>query len=172
MNNNDTGLLLHKKDIELHRRWFKQMTQLLGVNVLYRAPRDSKQFDVHGELDANYYEPEVVACIFDEHPTVQTTKKLGWNHERGESKPIIHVPYDLEKLQDGALFIIPSPTDRGTGRVFKVTKMSTTFIYPASIACELGPVLRSEVEKSQVTDFAATTMNVMIEERDEEDEGE
>ena len=81
MENLDTGLLLSKKDIELHRKWFVEMTRLLGINVLYRAPRESKNYDLHGELDSKYYEPQVVGVIFQEHVDQKTMKKLGWNAE-------------------------------------------------------------------------------------------
>lgn len=77
MENKDTGLLLPKQDIELFRTWFKDMTMLHGVNVLYRAPKDSKEYDLHGELDARYYPAEVVRCIYNEHTDQKTMKKLG-----------------------------------------------------------------------------------------------
>lgn len=76
MKNTDTGLLLNKKDISLHRTWFEQMTKLLGLNVIYRSPKDSKQYDSYGELDTLYNPPEIVGCIYDDHPTQQTMKKL------------------------------------------------------------------------------------------------
>ena len=56
---------------------------------------------------------------------------------------MIHVPYDLHDLQKGALFIVPSAIDRAKGRVFRVERMSTTTMFPASIACEIAPVLDS-----------------------------
>ena len=118
MDNKDTGILLHKGDIELHRKWFKQMVKLIGLNVIYRAPRESKQYDTWGELDTAYYEPIVVGCIYQDHPDQKTAKKMGWNAELGENSVLIVVPYDLPKLQDGALFIIPSGLDNSQGRVF------------------------------------------------------
>lgn len=77
MENKDTGLLLPKQDLELFRMWFKQMTDLLGIKVLYRAPRDSKEYDLHGELDARYYPSRVVGAIYNEHTDQKTMKKLG-----------------------------------------------------------------------------------------------
>lgn len=35
------GLLLNK-DIKLHRRWFNELVKLLGIQVVYRAPRKDK----------------------------------------------------------------------------------------------------------------------------------
>lgn len=168
MENRDTGILLNKKNIELNRFYFKQALRLYGINVLYRAPRkDQKQYDIHGELDAKYTEPIVVGCIYNEHTDQKTMKKLGWNAEREETTPVIHVPYDIPNLEAGCLFEIPSGLDNAKARVFKVIDMSTIAIYPASIACKLGPMLKSEVEPSQIQDFQKTDFNVLNEEEDD-----
>lgn len=168
MEDRDTGLLLNKKNIELNRFYFKQALKLYGINVLYRAPRkDQKQYDLHGELDALYTEPIVVACIYNEHTDQKTMKKLGWNAERHESTPVIHVPYDTPNLEAGCLFEIPSGLDNSKARVFKVIDMSSIPVYPASIACKLGPMMQNELEHSQLIDFNKTDFNVLREEEDE-----
>lgn len=53
------------------------MTKLLGINCIYKAPKQPKDFDSHGDLDAKYYEPMLVGCIFQEHPDQKTMKKMG-----------------------------------------------------------------------------------------------
>lgn len=161
------GILIKKSDIELHRKYFKEMTKLLGIQVLYRAPRDSKNWNTYGELDTLYYEPVVVGCIFDEHPTIWTMKKLGWNTEQSESTSIIHVPYDLEKLQVGSLFIIPDTLNPKQGRLFRVSRMSTSFIYPASIACEIAPEYENTFQKSNY-EYKHETFNLLNTEEDED----
>ena len=70
------GLLL-TGNITLHRQWFKEMCKLIGIKVIYRAPRPDKHYTTYTEIDANYECPMVVGCIFDEHPEQQTLKKLG-----------------------------------------------------------------------------------------------
>ena len=155
MENKDTGLLLNKQDIELHRFYFEETVRLLGINVLYRAPRkEHKEYSLQGELhekiDALYTEPIVVGCIFNEHTDQKTMRKLGWNVERDEITPVIHVPYNVPDLQAGCLFEIPSGLDNAKARVFKVIDMSNIAVYPASIACKLGPVLKSDFERSNV----------------------
>ena len=168
MENKDTGLLLNANNIKLNRFYFKQTVRLIGINVLYRTPRkESKRYDLHGELDALYNEPVVVGCIFNDHTDQKTMKKLGWNAEREETTPVIHVPYDLQGLEAGCLFIIPSGLDHAEGRVFKVLDMSNIAVYPASIACKLGPVLKSEFENSQLHDFHQTDFN-LLESEDED----
>ena len=151
MEQKDTGILLNKQDVELQRLWFKEMTSLLGIQVLYYAPKPDIQWDGYGDLLSYYYAPSVVGCIFDEHPNPKTTKKLGWNTDREENASIIHVPYDLEGLQDGALLAIPSSIDNGKARVFRVIDMSTEFIYPASIACKIAPQYTNKFNESQLT---------------------
>ena len=133
------GTLLHGSDIKLHRRWFEEMAKLLGVRVIYRAPREDKHWTTYGEIESNYYEPILINCIFEEHPNQWTMKKLGWDHELQENQSIISVGYDTPKLQVGSLFIVPSSLDNTSGRVFRVTAMSTTMIYPSSITCRLAP---------------------------------
>ena len=169
MDNRDTGLLLNKKNIQLNRFHFKQMVKLLGINVLYRAPRpEAKSHDLHGELDSLYYEPIVVGCIYNEHTEQKTMKKLGWNAEREETTPVIHVQYDLPGLQAGALFIIPSGLDNAEGRVFKVLDMSYVPVYPASIACKLGPVMKNDFQRSQREDFTQQNMNLLDFDKEED----
>lgn len=162
MENIDTGLLLHKQDIELHRKWFKEMCRLIGINVLHRSPKEgAKDWNIHGELDAKYNAPVLVSVIFDEHPTIWTMKKLGWNAEQDDKVSIIHVPYDLAGLQAGSLFIIPSGIDNSVGRVFRVTRMSTIQVYPASVTCEIAPEWESTQEKSEIEDFSDSDFNVL-----------
>lgn len=162
MENRDTGLLLNKKDIELHRKWFEEMTKLIGINVLYRSPKEPyKNWNLHGELDAHYNAPVLEGVIFDEHPTIWTMKKLGWAVEQQEQMSIIHVRYDLPGLQAGALFVIPSGIDNSEGRVFRVVRMSGIQVYPASIACEIAPEWESTQEKSEIEDFSQTDFNVL-----------
>jgi len=162
MENKDTGLLVVKKDIELQRRYFKEMCRLLGMNVLYRSPIDSKKtWTIHGELDSYYNQPESISCIYEEHPQIKTMKKLGWDAELSEEMSIIHVPYDLKGLQYGALFIIPSPYEDNVGRVFRVVKMSTIQVYPASVSCQIAPEWTNTSDPTKVTDFSNTDFNLL-----------
>ena len=44
--------------------------------------------------------------------------------------------------------------------------MTNSPIYPASIACELGPVLNNECEQTQVHDFKQSDFNLLNDEED------
>lgn len=133
------GLLLNQKDILLQRKYFEEMCQMIGVKVIHRAPRAGKSYTTYSEIDSNYFEPEVVGCIFDEHPNQRTMKKLGWNAELQPNASLISVPYDVNGLQQGSLFIIPSAFDKTKGRLFRVTEITGIMIYPCSLTCQLVP---------------------------------
>ena len=136
------------------------MTALIGINVIYRAPRPDKHYTTYSEIKANYFDPIIVGCIFDEHPTQQTLKKIGWLSELQESSSIIHVPYDLPRLQQGALFIIPSGIDCATGRLFRVSKLTNGIVYPASMTCEIVPEYENTFENNQM-DYTKTDFNLL-----------
>ena len=135
---NKYGTLLNQ-DIKLHRKYFNEMVKLLGLLVIYRSPKEDKHYTIYSEIESNYNEPMLVGCIFDEHPTQYTLRKMGWAAELQQNASFIHVPYDLPNLQQGALFVIPSGLDDGKGRLFRVVSMSNSIVYPASITCEIVP---------------------------------
>lgn len=139
------------------------MCSLIGINVVYRAPRVDKGYTTYTEFDNYFEKPEVVGCIFEEHPEQQTLKKLGWVAELQENASIIHVPYDLKGLQQGALFIVPSGLDCAEGRMFRLVKMSTIMIYPASIPCQIVPEYENTFSNTQF-EYKHTSFNLLNEE--------
>ena len=164
---NKYGMLL-TPEIKLHRKYFLEMTKLLGIKFIYKAPLPGKTFDKHGDLNANYYPGQVVFGIFQDHPDQKTLKKMGWVAELQENSSIIHVPYDLPNLQVGALFIIPSGIDKAEGRVFRVISMQNIMVYPASIACEIAPEYEDIDEPILYNDFTQSTTTLLID--NEEDD--
>lgn len=156
------GLLLNK-DIKLHRKWFDEMVRLLGIQVIYRAPRKDKHYTTYSEIDSNYQSPLLVGCIFDEHPTQQTLKKIGWISELQESSSLIHVAYDLPDIQQGALFIIPSGLDNAKGRLFRCVRLTNSIVYPASITCEIVPEYENTYENTN-NNFEHSSFNLLNEE--------
>lgn len=158
-----TGLLLHPGDIKLHRNWFIEMTRLLGINVIYRAPKPDKHYTTYTEIESNYEPACTVGCIFEEHPEQQTLKKLGWMSELQDDASIIHVPYDLAGIQQGALFIVPSGIDHAKGRLFRVTKISNIMVYPASISCQIVPEYENTFSNEQFN-YKHSSFNLLSEE--------
>lgn len=160
--NNKYGTLL-TSDIKLHRKWFKEMVKLHGINVIYRAVKPGKYWTNYAELDTNFEAPTIEGCIFDEHPTQQTLKKMGWVSELQDSSSIIHIRYDLPNIQVGCLFIIPSGLDNGQGRAFRVIRLTTGMVYPASITCELVPEYENTFSPT-LHDHTNTSFNLLEEE--------
>jgi hypothetical protein len=163
----DYGLLLNG-DIKLHRLYFKQMVKLLGINCQYMAPKNTKDYSKLGDLEASYQPAITVGCIFQEHPDQKTLKKMGWVAELQEGSSIIHVPYDLEGLQAGALFSIPSGLDTAKARLFRVINMQNIMVYPASIACELALEYIDTDEPSQIQDFKQNNFTVLVDYEDDD----
>jgi hypothetical protein len=168
MDNKDVGILLNGNNIKLHRQYFKQTIKLIGINVIYRAPMENKTWDGYGELDSSFYPPEIVGCLFTEHPNQKTLKKLGWVAELQENSSIIEVPYDLKNLQQGSLFIIPSGLDNAKGRVFKVVGMESIAVYPSTILCEIIPVYENRFDRSQLQ-HTDNDMNILLESNSDND---
>ena len=160
------GILINP-DALLHRKWFKEFVRLQGINVLYKYPLKNATYKQVGEFVADYSSPQLVGCMFEEHPSQRTTKRLGWVHELSDEASIIHLPYDTENLQEGALVIVPSAFDNTQGRVFRITKMSSvSMIYPWAISCEIVPELKNNFDKSQLS-HKKDTFNLLNEEEDE-----
>ena len=166
MEDNKYGLLLNENNIKLQRNYFKEMCKLLGIRVLYYAPRPDKHWTRYAELETNYYSPILVECIFDEHPNQYTMKKLGWDSELQENVSLISVPYDLEYLQVGALFCVPSGIDNAKGNLFRVTKMSVGMVYPSSITCEIAPEYEDTYSVEE-NDFKHSSFNLLNDEEED-----
>lgn len=158
----DYGLLINP-DIKLQRAYFKEMCRLLGIVTKYQFPLKNKQYNVQGELQSGYSPCERVACIFEENIQQNTAKLLGWNAEQLTNKILIHVPYNLHDLQVGCLFTIPSAFDNAPGRTFRVTKLYTIMIYPASVTCELVLEYETQMELSDTELFTSTNFNLLNE---------
>ena len=144
MNNQDTGILINKKNLKLQRFYFKQAVRLLGIIVNYYAPREeSKRYNGYGEFKSYFYDPFKTGIIFEEHPTVYTMRKLGWDTELQEGESLVHVPYDVPKLQTGGVIEIPSGIDDTEPRKFRILRMRTSLVYPSEIVCHIAPLFTS-----------------------------
>ena len=106
----------------------------------------------------------MIGCLFDQHPSQRTTKKLGWVAELQEGSSLIHVDYDLPHLQVGALFIVPSGLDDGKGRLFRVIRMTNSMMYPSSIVCEIIPEYEDTLTQATINDFTDNSFNLLQEE--------
>ena len=161
--NKKYGTLLNS-NIKLHRQWFREAVQMLGIWVLYRAPLPDKHWTNYTEIDANYAPPIKVGCFFHEHPDQKTLKKIGWVTELQDGASLIEVDYDLPQLQQGALFIVPGGLDNSKGRLFRVSSLTNSMVYPASITCEIVPEYEDTINQVAMNDFKASDFNLISEE--------
>ena len=159
------GILLNS-NIKLHRQYFREMCKLIGIWVLYRAPKPDKHYTTFAELESNYEPPILVGCIFHDHPDQRTLKKMGWMSELQEDSSLIEVDYDLPNLQQGALFIVPSGLDDGKGRLFKVVKMTNSIVYPSAITCEIVPEYINTFQPETAFEYTQSDFNLLNEEPD------
>lgn len=162
----DYGILL-QPNAKLQRKYFNEMVSLRGIFCKYQYPLQNKQYTTQGELSSSYSDPVKVGCIFNENVDQKTAKLLGWNAELDTSATIISVPYDLERLQVGCLFEIPSAFDGAPGRLFRVVEMYTIAIYPASVTCRLIPEYKTTVELAETQSFVNTDFNLLNQEDEE-----
>ena len=87
--------------------------------------------------------------------------------ELSESALVINFPYDTPYIETGCIVLVPSGLDNAPPRMFRIARMSTIMIYPASIACECVPEYNDVLPRSQVEDFRNSSTNVFM--RDEDD---
>ena len=161
---NEIGILYNKQKLDLQRKYFNQMLRMIGIKVIHYAPLPGKRYTTYAEIKTCFEPPVVTGCVFDEHPTQKTMKKLGWNSERQEDASLISVPYDLAHVQAGSIFALPSGIDNAEARLFRVVEMSTIMLYPASITCKLVPEWSNTVKESQIVDFKTQDFNLLREE--------
>ena len=159
--------ILNQTPVNLHRRYFEDMVKLRGVFCQYQFPLQNKQYTVQGELSSSYSEPISVGCIFNDHIDQKTAKKLGWDSELQDQMTAISVPYDLENLQIGCLFKIPSAYDSTEGRLFRVVDMSAIAMYPASITCRLVQEYESTMTLAETHVFNNSDFNLLNQEDEE-----
>lgn len=76
--------------------------------------------------------------------------------------------YDLPKLQQGALFIVPSGLDQADGRLFRVTKLTNGIVYPASITCEIIPEY-TNTHSAALADYRHRDFSLLASEEEEPD---
>ena len=159
------GDLIHR-EITLYRTWFNEMVKMHGIQVLYYATKDNKTYTTFGELKSDYEEPELIGCLFEEHPNQKTFRKLGWLSELDDGSSMIHVAYDLPNIQVGALFAVPSGLDDGKARLFRVVRMSNSIVYPASITCEIVPEYENNFKEALNYDEETGKIDLLRKEKD------
>ncbi len=134
------GLLIRGKD-NLHKKFFKEMAKLLGIEVKYRYFIDnSKHYTIHAEQRGKLSEPVDIDIIFQEYPDQKTLRQHGWFSENPDDKAYVaQVPSDLIGLQRGCYIDIPYGAKKDTYRTFRITDISSIIVHPESYYVRLAP---------------------------------
>ena len=80
---------------------------------------------------------------------------------------MVNFPYNTPDIEVGCIVMIPSGLDNAPPRMFRIARMSTIMIYPASIACECVPEFENVLPKSQVEDFRNSSTNILMRDVDD-----
>lgn len=169
MEEKDTGILIKQKNVNLQRFYFKQAVRLIGINVFYRAPRKSKKYNGYGELDTYFIDPIKVGVIFEDHPSIWTMRKLGWDSELLDGETLIHVPYDTPNLESGGMIEVPSGLDDTPPKRFRILKMRTSMVYPSEVVCHIAPLFTSTYDAT-ATNYSSNNFNLLKDKDEEEDD--
>ena len=145
--------LLTQDDSTLYRGWFKEVSKLRGFSVGYQYPLGTDK-TIHSEPNIRLSEPENIDIIFNENPTVDTLRKLGWVSELNDQKPIIaQLPFDTPHLARYARIIIPPFLEiNSRSRVFQITNMKTIIEFPDCWTVSLVPVFDSYQDDNEYID--------------------
>lgn len=143
--------LLVRQDVRIHRAYFSEMCKLIGVSVAYQYVVKS-EMTIHSEDNSFLSVPLRIDVIFDDQPSVDTLKRLGWVTELNEQQPIvINMPYNTPNLTVNARIMIESIDGTPRPRVFKVTKIESDLEYPDAYTCAIVPVVDQTYQKNQYT---------------------
>lgn len=152
------GLLI-KNDANIYKSFFKEMSKLIGIKVLYQYIIDN-DYSIHSEsVNEKLSEPIELDIIFHENPKVSTLRKLGWLSEKKDDKPyIIQVPHDTPNLRRGCQILIQADMEYSEPRRFRITEISSILEYPDSYLCKVAPEFNKEInDKSK--DYSDSNYN-------------
>ena len=150
--------LLTNRDARLFRCFFKEMARLRGIRVDYRYAVNTNT-TIYAEFQCEYSAPIKMDIIFQENPSVNTLRRIGWVSENPEDKPYIAMlPFDAKNLDTNAVIDIP-PIDvvKEKPRRFRVNTITSLVEYPDCWICTVAPVFNNE----EVRDDTSKNYNYM-----------
>lgn len=134
--------LIREDEVMYLRRQFNETVKHLGILFKYQYPLGNNLDDFSQPSPDGYSRELEVYGIFDGEPKLKTYKNLGWVVEKGDNLPfLIHIPFDTERIQKGALFKISGQITGIEERIFQVTEISTGLVCPDHIVCQIVPLV-------------------------------
>ena len=134
--------LISENEVLYLRRQFKETVMQIGVLFKYQYPLGNN-LDTFAQPAPDGYSKELdVYGIFDGEPKLKTYRNLGWVVEKSDNLPfLIHIPFDTERIQKGALFKISGQITGIEPRIFQVTELTTGLVCPDHIVCQIVPLV-------------------------------
>ena len=150
---------LTDKDVTLYRNWFREMTRLRGISVLYRYPIKIDP-TIHSEMISELSEPIPMDIIFETNPKTSTLKQIHWVSEFPNDKPYIAIlPYDAPNLStECTISIKPIDSLNDIYREFKITAINTIMEFPESWTCTLAPIFDTK-DNTPKNDYSNSNYN-------------
>ena len=144
--------LISEREVEYLRSQFKETVKQLGVCFKYQYPLGN-DLDSFAQPAPDGYSREIeVYGIFDGEPKLKTYRNLGWVVEKSDNLPfLIHIPFDTERIQKGALFKISGQITGIQERVFQVTELTSGLVCPDHIVCQIVPLVGNTPPKIKET---------------------
>ena len=133
--------LISDREVDYLRRQFEETVKQLGILFKYQYPLGNDVDSFAQPAPDGYSTEREVYGIFDGEPKLKTYRNLGWVVEKSDNLPfLIHVPFNTERLQRGALFKIAGQLTGIEERIFQVTELTTGLVCPDHIVCQIVPL--------------------------------
>lgn len=134
--------LISPREVDYLREQFKETVKQLGVRFTYQYPLGNNVDDFAQPAPDGYSCELEVYGIFDGEPKLKTYRNLGWVVEKNDNLPfLIHIPFDTEHIQKGALFKTAGQLTGIEARIFQVTELTTELVCPDHIVCQIVPLV-------------------------------
>ena len=149
--------LLTQGDAKLYRNWFREMAKLRGFTVKYQYILESAE-TIHSEINPEVLsDPMDLDVIYEDNPTRNTLRNIGWVSETPDDKPYIMMfPMNTPNITVEARVTVPSTVElmktSKNCKLFKITSIYTLFEYPDCYVCTIVPVFKNDAVKDNYTE--------------------
>lgn len=98
---------LTNKEVSFQRKQFYESLRVQGIPaILYSIKPGEDSIDFYGDVDEKahpYHKGFQTHITYDNLPTIQTLRSLGWYHEEEDLPVIAHIPLLYEDTDNGNL---------------------------------------------------------------------
>lgn len=138
---------LYRDDINKYKSWFKEASELLGIDVEYRyIMKRNTEYSTGESVYSELSEPITKSVIIESGlPMINSLKQLGWftNSTDINEELLVDFPVDTPNLQEGCRFLMKS-NETEQKREYTIIRLSSSQLYPSCIKCLCIPILKDE----------------------------